>query len=811
MHTCHFHHYKAGLILATLLIAACGTLTGAEPEGSQPAVELSDQAAETQSPIPPDQTELSSESSPMPLPPVRTATPTPTFVPQPTPTPTFVLEPTPAVTLEIATHEPTEPEEVQPPVPIPLLTAGQRVRIRDLHMITTTQGWAIGEGDSEDSHILLTEDGGETWTDVSPPELGSTENDSIWAQGSFLDARHAWVIYAPSYYGGARGVWRTEDGGATWERGLSRLGFQNGIGPASPEIAFLDTTTGWLIIDAFHGAGSTGTDIFRSDDGGERWQLVMDEYRYRADSPMPGPVDGMDFVDPQHGWATESHPYVSGVRVYWTADGGESWRRQELPQPEEDPDYLLDTSCRGLSPTLFSRAMGAVWVDCEHRDRDFIYLTRDEGVSWDINALPADFDAASVAIIDQNRLFAIGWWIEWVEGESQILGSELYRSGDGGSHWTLIAEMDWAGTLQFLDERHGWAFGGSEAEPFLMRTSDGGHSWRRLSACTSDPTDRSPAIERLAPLVLPGELAVLKPENIGEMRLVEERQLDPLTDLAFTPVWNSLITSHENGWLLRWGLDDGSIPWAIHHHEDWVYEVDFGPEGYPLASSSRDGTLWYWAYPGANHFTVHGHEGEATSIATAGYDNLAFGADDNTVWIVKPALHIDEGGEQARLFGHTNWVWDVEYSADGEILASASADGTIRLWDAGEFVELRALEGHQGTVWRLAFAPHGAELASASWDFTARLWDPGTGRVRHTLEHAAPVWSVAYSPDGAMLATGSADGRIYLWRAGSGELLRILNAHASLVRGVEFSPDGRLIGSASADGWLRLWGVPPGA
>jgi WD40 repeat protein len=303
---------------------------------------------------------------------------------------------------------------------------------------------------------------------------------------------------------------------------------------------------------------------------------------------------------------------------------------------------------------------------------------------------------------------------------------------------------------------------------------------------------------------------MLSPDNISELEIVEQAQLESITDLAFTPVWNVLITSHTDGWLLRWGLDDGSRPWAIHHHDDWVYEVDFGPGGFPLGTASRDGTIWYWANPGRNLFPIEAHDGEVTSIAIYGYDEIAFGSEDNTVWVIAPDLSADESGFKevlGQLFGHTNWVWDVEFSPSGEILASASADGTIRLWDPEAFTEIKTLEGHQGTVWRLDFTPDGSALASAGWDATARIWIPETGELQHVLQHDSPVWSVAFSLDGKLLATGTGEGKVYLWHAESGELLRILDAHTDVVRGLEFSPDGWLLASASEDGGLRLWGV----
>jgi len=431
------------------LLSACAS-AATEPPTSAPTVPLSTQPLSTQPP------------------------PSPTSVP---PTSAPGASPTPA-----AAEATIAPPTLAPAAnPIARLAAGQPVTITTIHMLDANTGWATGGAAIVGDHVLHTADGGNTWKDVTPPEPASAPESPSRAIGFFMDTNTAWVAYNYFNVGGAAAagtVWRTADGGQTWQASALINWADAGDYFDPTDMQFLDAQNGWLLVHLGVGMSHDYVALFHTTDGGLNWERTVDPLLNNLQ--MSCEKTGMVFVDSQTGWVTgDCHGVAPGVFLQTTRDGGQTWQTPELPPPADQPDlFKQDTvGCGTYDP-----APHGLVVRCVHftedpiRTESFLYTTADGGQTWQPLSLP--IASASVTFLNPN----VGWATGTPDPNNPTASRDIYQTSDGGKTWARAGTVAWSGAFDFVTEQQGWAIAQAGEALALVATTNGGRKWQLISA-----------------------------------------------------------------------------------------------------------------------------------------------------------------------------------------------------------------------------------------------------------------------------------------------------------------------------------------
>ncbi|GAA5939911.1 WD40 repeat domain-containing protein [Sporobolomyces koalae] len=212
------------------------------------------------------------------------------------------------------------------------------------------------------------------------------------------------------------------------------------------------------------------------------------------------------------------------------------------------------------------------------------------------------------------------------------------------------------------------------------------------------------------------------------------------------------------------------------------------------------------------------------------------GNDQSTCPLTASALARESAYKlQSTLKGHRKAISSLEFSPNGQLLASASGDSPIHLYSLPSYHLYKSFTSHTLGVSCVAFSHDSSLLASASDDRTVRIWevDPTlslSGRalgelgseevdehgktreqaIRVLKGHLSAVFCVTWSPRGDLVASGGMDETVRVWDVQKGTCMRVLPAHSEPVSAVQFSRDGTIIVSGSWDGYIRIWDTATG-
>ena len=233
----------------------------------------------------------------------------------------------------------------------------------------------------------------------------------------------------------------------------------------------------------------------------------------------------------------------------------------------------------------------------------------------------------------------------------------------------------------------------------------------------------------------------------GELLRTFDAPGDSVDFVGFSPDGNMLAsTGSKDRTIQLWDTETGALLRTLTGHSDFVFSVAFSPDGKLLASGSFDASVKLWdVKTGALFRTLSGHRGDVMPVVfSPDGKTLASSGDDATIKVWDTAT----GALLRTLTGHSERVRSVVFSPNGKLLASGSDDASVRLWDAETGRLLRKImpvdpllsllapvgkklldlefDGHSYGIDSVAFSPDGKILASASVDPVVKLWNVET-------------------------------------------------------------------------------------
>jgi WD40 repeat protein/serine/threonine protein kinase len=277
-----------------------------------------------------------------------------------------------------------------------------------------------------------------------------------------------------------------------------------------------------------------------------------------------------------------------------------------------------------------------------------------------------------------------------------------------------------------------------------------------------------------------------------------------------------------------WDIQSGNPIRILPGHYGLVNSLTFSPDGKMLASGGMDRSLRIWRVADGEQVLVFSDTPDEVSCVAfspnsklvavgAGRTRAGFGGNAFTRIAEKSGMRSEillveaaSGKRLQRLEGHTNGVWGICFSRDGEFLASVGDDGQTKIWDvvSGRLKQKRQVPSKR--TFCVAVSPNGKLIAAGDADGGLTIWEPAMDTLQQIETGQGQIFSVAFSPDGRSLATGGYDRRVKIWRPPDAQIgtwieKAALRSHRNLVWALAYAPNGRFLISGSWDGSARVW------
>lgn len=280
--------------------------------------------------------------------------------------------------------------------------------------------------------------------------------------------------------------------------------------------------------------------------------------------------------------------------------------------------------------------------------------------------------------------------------------------------------------------------------------------------------------------------------------------------------WNNdgtlLATGFYDGQARIWS-PEGELVKTLCEHKGPIFSIKWNKKGNYLLSAGVDKSTVVWDSSNWEVKQQFGfHQAPTLDVDWQNNSSFASCSTDKIIHICR--IGVDKPIKSFQ--GHTSDVNAIKWDPQGSLLASCSDDLSAKIWSIKQDSWVFDLQGHKKGIYTVAWSPTGPAtacpnapliLASASYDTTVKLWELERGSCILSLaKHQEPVYSLAFSPDGRYIASGSFDRGINIWSTQTGTLVSSFHGNGGIFE-VQWSPRGDKVAACFSDNTLCVLDV----